>query len=231
MAEQQQSIKVILDKILRHPLLQEISLETVVDYSVDFMRIVGVPSIFEEKTALIQIKKYRCALQCDYYQMIQVRNIRIDGKTNAVFRYSSDTFHMSDLRPEMTDYTYKIQGGIIYTSLEEGPIEISYQALGLDSEGYPLIPDNSSFTRALEAYIKKQQFTILFDLGKISNQVLHQALQDYSWAVGDCENEFHRMSLDKAESFYNMWRTMIIKPSEHKQRFVHSGTQERLKNK
>ena len=49
MAEQQQSIKVICDKIMRHPLLQDLSIETIVDYSIDFMRIVGVPSMFQDK--------------------------------------------------------------------------------------------------------------------------------------------------------------------------------------
>lgn len=110
-------------------------------------------------------------------------------------------------------------------------IEISYQAISTDGDSYPLIPDNSSFTRALEAYIKKQHFTILFDLGKINIQVLNQALQDYSWAVGDAQSEFNRMSLDKAESFYNSWRTLIIRPSEHRSGFLHDGTQEKLKLK
>ena len=54
MAEQYSSIKLILDKILRHPLMQDITLETAVDYCIDFMRIVGTPSIFEEKTEIIK---------------------------------------------------------------------------------------------------------------------------------------------------------------------------------
>ena len=45
---------------------------------------------------------------------------------------------------------------------------MAYRALPVDGEGIPLIPDNSVFYRALEAYVKKNWFTILFDLGKIS---------------------------------------------------------------
>lgn len=230
MAEQQQSIKVIFDKILRHPLLQDLNLETVVDYSIDFMRIVGSPTIFEEKTEQIEVINYRAALPCDYYQMIQLRPIFNNGAGKA-FRYSSDSFHMSEIQSTNSDYTYKIQGNIIYTSVKEGVIEIAYQAISIDPEGYPLIPDNSSFTRALEAYIKKQHFTILFDMSKINNQVLQQAMQDYSWAVGDCQSEFNRLTIDKAESFYNSWRTLIIRPSEHRTGFLHNGTQEKLKMK
>lgn len=231
MAEQQQSIKVILDKIMRHPLLQDLSIETVVDYSIDFMRIVGTPQMFENKVEKIIVENYRALLPCDYYQTIQLR--LLDNSMNYLgsFRYTTDSFHMSNIKPDYSDYTYKIQGNIIHTSIPNGVVELSYQAINTDGDGYPLIPDNSVFTRALEAYIKKQHFTILFDLGKINNQVLQQALQDYSWAVGSAESEFNRMSLDKAESFYNSWKTLIIRPSEHRSGFLHDGTQEKLKLK
>lgn len=228
MSERYTNIRLILDKALRHPLLQDISLETAVDYCIDFMRIVGTPTIFEEKTEVLKVSQYRTMLPCDYYQMIQIR--KVDGP---VFRYSTDNFHMSqdkeDNHRRSYDLTYKIQGNIIYTSIEEGDIEVSYRAIAVDSEGYPLIPDNSSFTRALELYIKKQWFTILFDLGKIQPAVLQNVQQEYAWAVGDCQSEFNRLSIDKAESFFNSWKTMIIRDSEHRRGFINNGSKERLK--
>lgn len=228
MAEQYTNVRLILDKIMRHPLMQDISLETAVDYTVDFMRIVGVPNMFTEKTEIVEVKKYRAMLPCDYYQMIQVRKVG-----GPAFRYSSDSFHMSECKDsngrDLADLTYKIQGNIIYTSIEEGEIELSYEAIATDSEGYPLLPDNSSFTRALELYIKKQWFTILFDLGKISPAVLQNVQQEYAWAVGDCQTEFNRLSIDKAESFYNSWRTLLLRDTEHRTGFRNNGTKERLK--
>ena len=228
MAESYTNIRLILDKIMRHPLMRDISLETAVDYTVDFMRIVGVPSMFMEKTEVVEVKNYRAKLPCDYYQIIQVRKIN-----GPAFRYSSDSFHMSECKDnnkrDLADLTYKIQGNLIYTSIEEGEIELSYEAIATDSEGYPLLPDNSSFTRALELYIKKQWFTILFDLGKISPAVLQNVQQEYAWAVGDCQTEFNRLSIDKAESFYNSWRTLLLRDTEHRTGFRNNGTKERLK--
>lgn len=228
MSEQYTNIRLILDKILRHPLMQDLSLESAVDYTVDFMRIVGVPNMFMEKTEILEIEKYRAMLPDDYYQMIQVRKVK-----GGTFRYSTDTFHMSESEEpndrNISDFTYKIQGNIIYTSMEDGEIEISYQSIATDEEGYPLLPDNSSFTRALRLYIKKEYFTTLFDMGKIQSTVLNQALQDYAWAVGDCQTEFNRLSLDKAESFYNSWRTLIMRDTEHRTGFINNGTKERLK--
>lgn len=228
MAERYVNIRYILDRIMQHPLLQDITLEQAVAYTIDFMRIVGVPSMFEEKTDILSIKNYRALLPCDYYSMIQVRKLN-----GSPLRYSTDSFHMSECKDNDTrksgDLTYKIQGNIIYTSFESDDIEVAYQAILVDKEGYPLLPDNSSFTRALELYIKKQWFTVLFDLGKISGQVLQNTQQEYAWAVGDCQSEFNRLSIDKAEAFYNSWRTLILRDSEHKTGFINNGSKEYLK--
>ena len=220
MAEQYINIKVVLDRILRHPLMQDLSLETAVDYTIDFMRIVGMPRMFTEKVVRIPIDKYRALLPCDYYQTIQVR---IPGGHALV--YSTDSFHMSN---KGNSSTYKIQGNIIYTSIESGELELAYLAISTDADGYPLLPDNSSFTRALELYIKKQWFTILFDLGKITSAVLQNTQQEYAWAVGDCQSEFNRMSIDQMEAFSNSWRTMILRDNQHSSGFIGDGSRQTL---
>ena len=220
MAEQYVSIKKILDSCLRHPLMQDLSLETAVDYTIDFMRIVGMPRMFTEKVVRITIDKYRALLPCDYYQTIQVR---IPGGHALV--YSTDSFHMSN---KGNPSTYKIQGNIIYTSIESGELELAYLAISTDADGYPLLPDNSSFTRALELYIKKQWFTILFDLGKITSAVLQNTQQEYAWAVGDCQSEFNRMSIDQMEAFSNSWRTMILRDHQHSSGFIGDGSRQTL---
>lgn len=222
MAEQYLNIKNILDKLLRHPLLQDLSLETAVDYSVDFMRIVGVPRMFTEKVVEIETNAYRAKLPCDYYQIIQVRPVG-----GAALTYSTDNFFAGG--KSAYSNTYKIQGNIIYTSLENSKLELSYLAIETDDDGYPLLPDNSSFTRALQAYIKKEWFTVLFDLGKITPAVLQNTQQEYAWAVGDCQSEFNRLSIDQMEALSNSWRTMILRENQHASGFANNGTVQTLK--
>lgn len=228
-----------MDKLTRHPLMQDIPFETVVDLAVDFIRIVGTPPSFLDKTAIVEIHKYRGELPCDFYQMIQVRLVRDDMKEvqdeddrrhMRVFRYTTDSFHMSEKKPRVSDLTYKLQGNCIFTApLEEGKIELAYKAMATDDEGYPLIPDNSSFSKALELYIKKQWFTIQFDLGKINQQVMAKVDQDYAWAVGQAQTDLIRPTIDQMEAISNMWNTLIPREQEHRKGFVHSGSQEHLK--
>lgn len=203
--------------------MQDLSLETAVDYAVDFLRIVGVPSMFSEKVIYLKVDNYRAKLPCDYYKVIQVR-----PKGRPALIASTDSFFMGGRYRDESN-TYKIQGNIIYTSLEDDTLELAYLAIETDKDGYPLIPDNSSFTRALELYIKKQWFTILFDLGKINPNVLQNTQQEYAWAVGDCMTEFNRLSIDEMEAFSNSWRTMILRDRQHASGFANNGTRQTLK--
>lgn len=223
------NIKLIMDRLTRHPLLEDIPFETVIDYAVDFIRIVGTPPSFIEKTEKIEIKDYRGYLPCDYYQMIQVRLLNNENRTK-VFRYSTDSFHMSDEKPKRSDLTYKIQGDVIFTSIKDGIIEIAYQAMPIDKDGYPLIPDNSSYSKALELYIKLQWFTMLFDLGKITVQVLNNTQQQYAWAVGQAQTDLIRPTIDQMETISNMWNKLLPDTTrDHKTGYLNEGTQEHYK--
>lgn len=225
------SIRQIIDNCLHHPLLQDLTLERAVAYTVDFIRIIGMPPMFIEKTAELEIENYRARLPCDFHEMIQVRtnHEKCGHYVGGVFRYSTDNFHMSDNKHDSPDYTYKIQGSVIYTSLKEGTIEIAYRALAVDDEGYPLIPDKSSFTRALELYIKKQCFTILFDLGKINQAVYANVQQEYAWAVGQAQSDLIRPSIDEMQSITNALNTLVPRVNEHSKGFITDGSMERIR--
>ena len=225
------SIKTVLDSLLHHPLLQDLTLERAVAYTVDFIRILGMPSIFTEKTQEIEITNYRGQMPCDFHEMIQVRTNRekCGYYSSRTFRYSTDNFHMSNKETDSPDYTYKIQGMVIFTSIKEGTIEISYRALAVDDEGYPLIPDRSSFTRALELYIKKQYFTILFDLGKINQNVYQNVQQEYAFAVGQAQSVLVRPTIDEMESITNSLNTLIPRVNEHSKGFMTNGSREIIK--
>ena len=236
--EKTTNIRRVADRIMRHPLLRDVPFETILDYTVDFLQIVGVPSLFEEKTALLHVENYRCMLPCDYVSMIQVRTAKkVDGiepnhRSHISYRYSTDSFHMSKEKPDVgrygTDLTYKIQGCVIYTSTKDTDIEIAYNAIATDGEGYPLLPDNPSFLRALEAYVKKQQFTILFDLGKLQPAILQNAQQEYAFYVGQCQTDMIMPSIDQMESLTNLWTALITRANEHSKGFVNLGSKEYL---
>lgn len=121
---------------------------------------------------------------------------------------------MSHSKDKESDGTFLIQGNYIITSKKDCELEISYVSIKTDEDGFPMIPENSVFYRALQAYIKKEWFSILFDMGKITQQSYEYSLQDYAWAAGACQTEFNKLDISKAESLFNSFRTLIVRSRE-----------------
>lgn len=216
---------------MEHPLLEDVTQERVIKYAAKFMQIVGVPKMFDNKTAILEVTKYKAQLPCDFYNILGVRMV----KTHRTFRSTTDIYHMSEDKREncveehWDELTYKIQGNYIFTSIEEGEIEISYLAIPVDDEGIPMILDDEKYINALELYIKKRIFTVLFDQQKISQQVLQNTQQEYAFAVGQARNGLIMPTLDEMQSITNMWNTLIWRTTDHKDGFIHSGNREYLR--
>lgn len=221
------SIKEVLDNLLDNPLLQDLTLERVVNYTIDFIRKVGMPKVYIEKIANLEVKEYRALLPCDFHKMIQVRTFK-EG-CSQTFRSSTDNFHFSNNKRDSHDLTYKLQGQVIYTSMKNGIIEIAYQAIPVDCDGYPMIADNSSFREALELYITKKRYKVLFDIGKIRGDVYSSTCQDYAFAVGQAQTSLIMPTIDEMESITNSWNTLIPRVTEHRMGFINNGSKETLK--
>lgn len=216
------NIKEILSRVLRHPLLQDINLESGVQYVIDFIRIVGMPKLFQHKVSTVEIKDYRGVLPCDLIFINQVR----ECKTKHCLRAMTSNFYPSQGGQE---HSFRTQGNIIHTSFKDGLVEISYTSIPIDDEGYPMLQDDPTFLRALELYIKKNAFTVLFDLGKISGQVLQNTQQEYAWAVAQLQSKLTTPSVSEMESITRMWNTMIQRVSEFNDGFESLGNKEYLK--
>lgn len=223
--EKQISIKVVLDRLLRHPLIQNLNFETAIDYVIDFIRIVDIPQVYIEKVDTIQIENYRAVLPCDLVEVLQVK----EHCHHYCMRATTDTFHEIDKVPNPFEYTFKIQGDIIYTNFREGTLDIAYRAILTDDDGYPMIPEDPTFIRALETYIKKQWFTILFDMGRIQQQVLVNVQQEYAFYVGQAQAKMAMPTLSEMESLTNMWTSLLHKTNEFKTGFKNTGMKELIK--
>lgn len=217
----------IAEDLAEHPMLRDIPFDRIINYTQELMQIIGSPKLFIEKTAEVEIVNYRGELPCDFVNVIQVRGAEC-GCGPLEYVAATDNFHMSDCkRPPFYDTpTYRIQGGVIITSREHDNIEIAYKAIPVDEDGWPMLPDNAVFIRAVESYIKMRRFNILFDQGQISQQVFNQAQQDYAWNAGQAQTELLIPTEDEMETITNMWNTLIPRVTEHRTGFAFAHNKE-----
>lgn len=232
--ERYESLKIILDRLLRNSVLNGISYESVIDYTIDFIEIVGIPSVYNDKIYEAEIDNYRVSLPCDFIEDIQILLCNNKSNNFKTARQATDTFHeyMSCMNKKNiihSDYTYSINRNFIFTSLEAGRLKMAYRAILTDDEGYPMLPSSRVFQEALEWYIKYKYYTILWEEGRLEDKRLDNTKQEYAWAVGRLETDMRKLSLSKAESFFNSFRTLIPRDNEFSKRFANNGIKEILR--
>ena len=92
-----------------------------------------------------------------------------------------------------------------------------------------MLIDNETYLAALEAYIKKQVFTVKFDTGKISHGILENAKQDYAVLAKELLSEFSTPSVSEMESITRIMTAMIPSVREFDRGFKTLGRREYLK--
>ena len=225
------NIRRVLDELHRHPLLSDLTLEQVISYVVSFIGIFGMPKLYQDKEEVLHIDNFRAKLPCNCIQINQIK----ECKTGVCLRSITDNFMPREHYDRSAGYkipqelSFKTQGQVLYVSFKTGDISISYKSIPVDKDGFPLLIDNPVFLKALEAYIKREVFTILFDMGKISPAVLQNTQQQYAFLAGQLQSEFTIPSISEMESIKNSWCTLIQRTSSFNDGFKNNGNQEYLK--
>jgi hypothetical protein len=70
------NIRQILDRLKRHPLLQNLTLEQVVSHLVTFIGIFGMPELYLNKESVLHIEEFRAILPCDLVSINQVKECK-----------------------------------------------------------------------------------------------------------------------------------------------------------
>lgn len=215
------NIRVILDNLLQNDLLQDLTLEQVVGYAIRFNGVFNMPTLYEDKEAVIPIKDYRGELPCDLVSVTQV----MDNGSGVALASISGTF----FNPNSLEMGFKTQGKIIYTTFKDGEVTVAYKSIPVDEEGYPMILDNERYKNALELYITRDRFKKYFQKGQISQNVYQDAQQEYAWAAGQLSEELKMPSINEWENISQAHNQLLPKTEEFKKGFETTGITEHYK--
>lgn len=122
------------------------------------------------------------------------------------------------------DY-YVVNPDYIQTSFEKGTVKIHFTAYPMCEDGYPKVPDNIYYKQALEWYIIRQMI-----MGGYTHPFINWQVADQKWGhyCVAAQNDAAYPSIDKMESFKNMWVRMVPNMNAHSDFFIGNNTQERL---
>lgn len=235
---QYKSLGSILWSVLKNPLCQELTYEEAAEYALECIKLLGAPVIYLNKLERLNLTSYKAELPCD---LLYIEGVEyFDGGTNEpiAMREATNIYHLdtdefsnenSQKNHNRNEFTYKIQNGIIFTSMSDGCVQIAYKAIATDEEGYPLIPDNQKVQLALEYYILSRYLEPLWMMGKITDKAFEYVQQKRYFYVPSAYTSLTMPGMDKMESMMNAVNRLIINTTAHQNKFKKLGEKERLR--
>lgn len=235
------TIERVLENVIRDTgFTDEVDLVEAIEWAYRAMEFIGAPQVYIEKVTdgnyelnhpkPIVVENYKAELPCDIYQIIQVR----DYCNRNSLREGTTNFIYSQNLPEVTggqDNTYRINNGWIFTNFQEGTLEIAYYAFPTDDKGYPAIPDDERYLKAIESYIIERIARRLWLQDKMSTEKYKSLEQDWLFYVKSAKSRAQMPNIDGMETFKNQVLRLISHSDRHRNQFTQLGTAEEIRIK
>lgn len=197
------SLKNIIAKVFRDlNLKEEQDFINFLEWGNEALEQIGVFEQLETRYYCTEVKFYKATIPCD---MIYINSVSVDGVNlrPASNQYGAQRYedHNSTADSglavnidkvqnaayvgilDLVKYpnSYTIANGYIQLSKEKGTLNIAYQGVPEDEEGYPLVPDDVSFREAVYRYIVYKWMYPQVIVGKIDARLLADAEQKWHW--------------------------------------------------
>ena len=210
-----QSCKYIINKVYRNLNLDDPNHEyDMIEWIGEAMGFIGAGAQYELKVSTLTVASFKTALPDHLLQIKQVLGRESTDANFELMSYNPKTFpdaYHEDESPNLTAkslFTYSIVPDYIHTNIETGEIKISYLALLIDDNGYPLVPDNQYYNEAFFWYITKQMIMGGY-LPKNTDITFEVAEQRWKFYCSGARNSVTFPDIEGYQRFQEVWTGLI----------------------
>ena len=144
---------------------------------------------------------------------------------------NSDNFPQVNTEEISLDHRYYINDAYLVASFENGCITVSYTATKVDEDGFPMIPDEVTYKKALKSYCQMMLDRREWRRQRLSEAVYRDSQRDWEWYVRTARGKAQMPNIDKMESIKNQWVKLKPNQNSYNNFFSDLNTRERKKHK
>lgn len=211
------SVKTIIAGLYRDLALNiEINEQDVVEWCAEGLSLIGSYSQLQEVSTILSVVNHQVKLPCD---LVYPKDITFNGRPlswstkSASNNYNCDT--CNQIPTCCTDYNFYIQDGYLNTSLEVGDLCIVYLGIPIDNDGYPLVPDDVYFDKALKSYCTYMIDRIQFRKGLLPEVVFRESQKDWYFYVNSARGSAYMPDSSQMDRLAKVWVRLIPKPHSY----------------
>lgn len=237
------SLKYVISKLYRDlNINEELPIDSIVEWCAEALAYIGAYGQYISKTGVLIVKNHKCPMPCDFYRLETIsynnKPLRWNGNT-LPGNIMCETCRLPDCKDCETFY---IQDNMFYTSIEESfdnptpnsynPISnticMTYTAIATDEEGFPLVPDDVYFMKALTTYVTYMMDWQQWRKGGITDKVFQYSEKEWLFYVNSARGSANMPDLARLEQLKNVWQRLLPLNNEYNLQFRNLGRQERM---
>lgn len=215
--------------ITKNPLMTGITVEDAAESAIRLLKTLKLPLSTVTEVVTKEIVEHKVKLPDT---LVKINAIR-DTSNGVNLIYSSDPFHSSENNNNSScgcsTGSYVLQECNIITSSESGHLEISFERLAVDEEGFPMIPDDASLENAIRYHVMYEYLEGMWHIGKITDKVFNHIAQQRDWYVGQASTSMKFSNIDHAVAMANSINRLLINKNAHMQNYKNNGVPETIK--
>ena len=121
------------------------------------------------------------------------------------------------------DYRFNKDNNTVMTSFRDGFITVSYLAFPVDCDGYPLIPDTSSFKDAMFWKVAYHLCMRGFEFPAQEMRSLIFCKQQWNFYCKQARGEANAPNLEQLDQYSKIWSSLVPYLHEFDKDFKHVG--------
>jgi hypothetical protein len=126
---------------------------------------------------------------------------------------------------------YRMNGGYVHLNIRGGCVKMSYQALMVDDDGFPMIPDIASYKEALYWYVTMKLKFPEWMSGRMRGDVYMEIKKNWHLYRQQAYGHCIMPNADEMQSLQNVWLRQIPELGEHDTFFKTAGSQQQIYDK
>jgi hypothetical protein len=245
------SIKYVIEGLYRDfGSQEELDIWDIVEWAGEALDLIGASQQYNNEITDIPIQHYIGKLPCGFRALQQISykgepmmpssgTMMPGGSDNEQEQGFIDGKKVSKANfPNFTDtittaygHQYYIENGKIFCSFDKGCITMAYTSIPLDDDGFPMVPDEPHYIRAIKEFCQTMMDRRAWRAGRIPEQIYRDTESKWQSFKKQARTNANMPDLGTMESIKNSWVRLKPRMNEFDNFFGTLGQREQRKLK
>lgn len=228
------SIKYILSKVYQElGTNSEINELDAIEWAYDALSMIGAYAQYKETSTCLDLSSGKAKLPLNFHKLVDIRykNFPVYWATNTnANNYQCSECSIPICKDGTCNYTFYINDSYIITNITDTDASVCVVYLGhpVDDEGYPMIPDDIYYMKAITSYIIHKIDKQEWRKGKLADKVYQESEKDWLFYVNSARGAANMPNLAQLENLKSVLQRLSPLREEYRKGFRNINKQERL---